>query len=173
MLAAAGVNGPDGILKAMSIFLAGAGPDATAFPDIFDRFAHDVRAHAGQGKAARIAVAVHHDGPNLQDLVAAYAEPLKARIDCGVTVVPLAEEPAGATAVDNLDAIVVGGGLTPAWWRGWWPLTNTPPWCWTPQEARITKSLATATAGMSAKPARPPSYPSARPAEPIGERRDC
>ena len=78
MLAAAGVNGPDGILKAMSIFLAGAGPDPTAFPDIFDRFALDVLAHAGQGKAARIAVAVHHDGPKLQDLVAAYAEPLKA-----------------------------------------------------------------------------------------------
>ncbi|HSU47214.1 MAG TPA: hypothetical protein VLJ40_09895 [Arthrobacter sp.] len=92
----------------MNVFLAGAGPDPVAFPDIFDRFAHDVRAHAGQGKAARIAVAVHYDGPNLQDLVAAYAEPLKARIDCGVTVVPLAEEPAGATAVDSLDAIVVG-----------------------------------------------------------------
>jgi cyanophycinase len=125
VLAAAGVNGRDGILKAMSIFLAGAGPDRVAFPDIFDRFALDVRAHAGHGKAARIAVAVHHDGPNLQDLVAAYAEPLKARIDCGITVIPLAEEPAGATAVDNLDAIVVGGGLTPAYWQALHPLAAT------------------------------------------------
>ncbi|MDQ0662887.1 cyanophycinase [Arthrobacter ulcerisalmonis] len=106
----------------MSIFLAGAGPDPLAFPDIFDRFALEAREHAGPGRAARIAVAVHPGSGNLQDLAAAYTEPLQARIECAVSVMPLeAGISPDAAALEDVDAIVVGGGLTPAYWEALHP----------------------------------------------------
>lgn len=103
----------------MSIFLAGAGPDPLGFPDVFDRFAEDIRRHAAPGRTARIAVAVHHHGGSLQELVEICAGPLRPRLDCEVVAVPLAEgrtaDPAGFSSVDG---VVVGGGLTPAYWKG-------------------------------------------------------
>ncbi|WP_457946524.1 Type 1 glutamine amidotransferase-like domain-containing protein [Pseudarthrobacter sp. alpha12b] len=103
----------------MSIFLAGAGPDPMAFPDIFDRFAGGVLQRATHGRTPRIAVAVHHGGGSLQDLVEAYAGPLRARIGCGIVAVPLAAGcPADPAAFSDVDGVVVGGGLTPAYWDG-------------------------------------------------------
>lgn len=106
----------------MSIFLAGAGPDPLGFPDVFDRFVEDIRRHAAPGRPARVAVAVHHHGGSLQDLVEACAGPLRPRLDCEVVAVPLAEsrtaDPAGFSSVDG---VVVGGGLTPAYWSGLLP----------------------------------------------------
>ena len=107
----------------MSIFLAGAGPDPLGFPEVFDRFALDAREHAGRARPARIAVALHHREGNLHDLVAAYAEPLRARIECEIVPMPLtAGKGADAAALETADAVVVGGGLTPAYWEALHPL---------------------------------------------------
>jgi len=109
----------------MSIFLAGAGPDPRGFPDVFDAFADDVRQRTGQGRSARIAVAVHHADGNLRDVAAAYAEPLQARIECGISLIPLGTGmPAVPAAFDGVDAVVVGGGLTPAYWEGLRPASG-------------------------------------------------
>jgi cyanophycinase len=112
-------------LKAMSIFLAGAGPDPLAFQEVFDRFALDVREHAGR-RTPRIAVAVDQRGGNLQELVAACAEPLQARIECEIAAVPLPDgKPADPGAFAKVDAVVVGGGLTPAYWEALHPAAAT------------------------------------------------
>ena len=109
----------------MSIFLAGAGPDPRAFPDVFDAFADDVRQWTGKGRTARIAVAVHHADGDPRDVAAAYAEPLQARMECGITLVPLAPgKPAAPAAFDGIDAVVVGGGLTPGYWEGLRPASG-------------------------------------------------
>ncbi|MEW1809613.1 hypothetical protein AB0284_02805 [Pseudarthrobacter phenanthrenivorans] len=109
----------------MSMFLAGAGPDPAAFPHVFDRFAEDVRKHAGADRMARIAVAVHQRDGDPRDLVPAYAEPLHARIECGIVVVPLLDgRPADPAAFDGVDAVMVGGGLTPAYWEGLRPAAS-------------------------------------------------
>jgi len=109
----------------MSIFLVGAGPDPLAFPDVFDRFADEVREHAGQGRAARVAIAVHCADENLQDVVDAYADPLQDRIECGMAVVPLRSgTPADPAAFDDVHGLVVGGGLTPAYWEGLHPVAG-------------------------------------------------
>ena len=111
-----------GILKPMSIFLAGAGPDPAGFPEIFDRLAEEICHQAGPHRLARIAVAVHHPGGNPQALVAAYAEPLLARMRCAINAVPLpAGQPADPGVFNGVDAVVVGGGLTPAYWEGLQP----------------------------------------------------
>lgn len=109
----------------MSIFLAGAGPDPLAFQEVFDRFALDVREHAGR-RTPRIAVAVHQRGGNLQELVAACAEPLQARIECEIAAVPLPDgKPADPGAFAKVDAVVVGGGLTPVYWEALHPAAAT------------------------------------------------
>ncbi|NUT71614.1 Type 1 glutamine amidotransferase-like domain-containing protein [Pseudarthrobacter sp. C4D7] len=103
----------------MSIFLAGAGPDPQAFPGIFDRFADDVRRHAGPGRTPRVAVAVHPGGGSLQDILEACAGPLRTRLGGAIVAVPLAAgSPADPTAFSGADGVVVGGGLTPAYWEG-------------------------------------------------------
>ncbi|MFP5312067.1 MAG: hypothetical protein ACLGH7_06605, partial [Actinomycetes bacterium] len=73
----------------MTIFLAGAGPDPLAFPEVFDRFANAAGHRAGHGRRACITVAVHPGHADLPDAVAAYTEPLHARIECDITVVSL------------------------------------------------------------------------------------
>jgi cyanophycinase len=109
----------------MSIFLAGAGPDPLAFQEVFDRFALDVREHAGR-RTPRIAVAVDQRGGNLQELVAACAEPLQARIECDIAAVPLPDgKPADPGAFAKVNAVVVGGGLTPAYWEALHPAAAT------------------------------------------------
>jgi len=106
----------------MSIFLVGAGPDPEAFPGVFAAFADEVRQHTGQGRTSRIAVAVHGAGVSLQDLAAAYTEPLQARIGCEIVVVPLApRSPADPARFEGVDGVVVGGGLTPGYWEGLHP----------------------------------------------------
>ena len=51
----------------MSIFLAGAGPDHVAFPEVFDRFAAEAGQRAGYGRPARIAIAVRPGRAALRD----------------------------------------------------------------------------------------------------------
>lgn len=93
----------------MSIFLAGAGPDAAGFPEVFDRFAEAVRQHAAPGRTARIAVAVHHRDGSLQDVMGACSGPLRARLDCAILPVPLAAgTPADPAAFRGVDGVVVG-----------------------------------------------------------------
>lgn len=102
----------------MSIFLAGAGPDPVAFPDVFDRFAQEVSRHAGAG-AARIAVVVHDRGGNPAGRLPEYVEPLKARLSFDVEEVLLGLDGAADPAkFDGVHGVVVGGGLTPAYFEG-------------------------------------------------------
>lgn len=108
-----------GILKAMSIFLAGAGPDHLAFPEVFDRFAQAVRRRSGDEAPARVAVVVHDRNGNPESLLPAYVDPLLARMPVEVVPVLLgAGAPANPSVFDGVDGLVVGGGLTPAYWEG-------------------------------------------------------
>ncbi|MBA4103596.1 MAG: hypothetical protein C0488_15410, partial [Arthrobacter sp.] len=71
----------------MSIFLAGAGPDHRAFPQVFDRFALAVRRCSGDEAPSRVAVVVHDRNGNPESLLPAYVDPLLARMP--VEVVPV------------------------------------------------------------------------------------
>jgi cyanophycinase len=103
----------------MSIFLAGAGPNPAAFPELFDRFIQDVEAHHGGEQRVRIAVAVHHRGGNPGEVLPEYAEPLLARVPVELVPVLLTlDAPADPSVFDGIDGLVVGGGLTPGYWAG-------------------------------------------------------
>lgn len=108
----------------MSIFLAGGGPDPVAFPQVFDRFAHDVREYVGslpssRNRPARIAIVVHARSGDPAELLPGYIEPLSLRLS--FQVVPVLLQSGGQaqpSLFDGVDAIVVGGGLTPAYLAG-------------------------------------------------------
>lgn len=103
----------------MSIFLAGTGPDPGAFPELFDRFVQDVQEHTGRERPVRIAVAVHHRGGNPAEVLPDYAEPLLARAPIELVPVLLGgEDPVDPAVFDGVHGLVVGGGLTPAYWDG-------------------------------------------------------
>jgi cyanophycinase len=108
----------------MSIFLAGAGPDFDAFPDVFQRFVQSVSAQQNKERLhterpARIAVVVHHHSGNPEEALAAYVRPLQTLISCEVVPVLLAGgSPADPAVFDGVAGIVVGGGLTPAYLEG-------------------------------------------------------
>ncbi|WP_461187852.1 Type 1 glutamine amidotransferase-like domain-containing protein [Arthrobacter sp. Z4-13] len=103
----------------MSIFLAGAGPDFDSFPDVFELFVKDISGHRGQPRPARIAVVVHRRGGNPESVLQDYAGPLQSLASCEVVPVLLgAGSPADPAAFDGADAVVVGGGLTPAYLEG-------------------------------------------------------
>lgn len=111
--------GSTGKLMAMSIFLAGAGPDPSAFPQLFDRFAGEVQQRKLPAGPLRIAIAVHDRGGNPEALLPAYAEPLLARMPMEVVPVLLhAGAPADPSVFDGVGGVVVGGGLTPGYWEG-------------------------------------------------------
>ena len=105
---------------AMSIFLAGAGPDHAAFPEVFDRFAQAVSLRSRQEASARVAVVVHDRHGNPESLLPAYVDPLLARIEVEVVPVLLGAgaPPCDPSVFDGVDGLVVGGGLTPAYWEG-------------------------------------------------------
>ncbi|WP_461172577.1 Type 1 glutamine amidotransferase-like domain-containing protein [Arthrobacter sp. Z1-9] len=101
----------------MGIFLAGAGPDYHSFPGLFERFVKDIPGRPGQVR--RIAVVVHHRGGNPESVLQDYAGPLQSLTSCDVVPVLLrAGNPADPAAFDDADAVVVGGGLTPAYLEG-------------------------------------------------------
>jgi cyanophycinase len=110
--------GGNGILRGMSIFLAGAGPDPLAFPELFDTFVQAVRDRQGMGRKPRVAVVVHNRAGNPADLLPAYTEPLLERMPTDALPVLLDGSPADPSVFDAVDAVVVGGGLTPAYWKG-------------------------------------------------------
>lgn len=101
----------------MGIFLAGAGPDYHSFPKVFERFVKDI---PGRGsRLCRIAVVVHHRGGNPESVLQDYAGPLQSLTSSEVVPVLLhAGSPADPAAFDDADAVVVGGGLTPAYLEG-------------------------------------------------------
>ena len=107
------------MLIAMSIFMAGAGPDPSAFPQLFDRFAGEVQQGNLPARPVRIAIVVHDRGGNPEGLLPAYAEPLLSRVPMEVVPVLLhADAQADPSVFDAVDGVVVGGGLTPAYWAG-------------------------------------------------------
>lgn len=108
----------------MSIFLAGAGPDPEAFPGVFDRFAREVSRAAGAGQA-RIAVVVHDRGGNPAGRLPEYLEPLRARVRFEPVEVLLGlDQTVDPDVFDGVHGVVVGGGLTPAYFEG---LAGTGP----------------------------------------------
>ena len=103
----------------MSIFLLGAGPDAEAFPEVFDLFAAEAALRAAPGRSPRIAVAVHDSGGAPLNRLPEYAGPLQERSDSDVGPVLLHDtSPADSADFAGADGVVVGGGLTPAYLRG-------------------------------------------------------
>ena len=106
----------------MSIFLAGAGPDPLAFPEVFDRFAGEVSQAAGTAHSARIAVVVHDRAGNPAGRLDEYIGPLRARLPLELVPVLLGGVGTADPALfDGVDAVVVGGGLTPAYLAGLHP----------------------------------------------------
>jgi cyanophycinase len=104
---------------AMSIFLAGAGPDHAAFPEVFDRFVQAVSLRSRQEAPTRVAVVVHNSHGNAEGLLPAYVDPLLARIQVEVVPVLLgAGAPCDPSVFEGVDGLVVGGGLTPGYWEG-------------------------------------------------------
>jgi cyanophycinase len=102
----------------MSIFLVGAGPDPEAFPAVFDHFAREVAELAGSAPA-RIAVVVHDRGGNPASRLAEYVEPLRARLRFQPMEVLLGlNRPVDPGVFDGVHGILVGGGLTPAYYDG-------------------------------------------------------
>lgn len=103
----------------MSIFLAGAGPDPAAFPQLFDRFAREVQQRNVQERPVRIAIVVHDRSGKPAALLPGYAEPLLTRLPVEVVPVLLGTDaPADPDVFDGVDGLVVGGGLTPAYREG-------------------------------------------------------
>lgn len=103
----------------MGIFLAGAGPDYDSFPEVFRRFVQDIPRQGGEGRPVRIAVVVHHRGGYPESVLQDYAGPLQSVASCEVVPVLLRDgSPADPAAFDGADAVVVGGGLTPAYLAG-------------------------------------------------------
>jgi cyanophycinase len=101
----------------MGIFLAGAGPDYHSFPHLFERFVKDIPRRPGQLR--RVAVVVHHRGGSPESVLQDYAGPLQTLTSCDVVPVLLrAGSPADPAALNDADAVVVGGGLTPAYLEG-------------------------------------------------------
>jgi cyanophycinase len=110
---------PHGILKPMGIFLAGAGPDYDAFPDVFEHFVRALPRPEGTERPARIALVVHSRNRNPEEVFADYVRPLQALISCEVVRVLLgAGSPADPAVFAHADGVVVGGGLTPAYLEG-------------------------------------------------------
>ncbi|WP_455835460.1 Type 1 glutamine amidotransferase-like domain-containing protein [Pseudarthrobacter siccitolerans] len=103
----------------MGIFLAGAGPDYDAFPEVFEHFVQALSRRQGTGRQARVAVVVHSRARNPEEVLADYVGPLQKLGPCGVVPVLLAAgSPADPAVFDHVDGIVVGGGLTPAYLEG-------------------------------------------------------
>ncbi|MFF1253245.1 Type 1 glutamine amidotransferase-like domain-containing protein [Pseudarthrobacter sp. NPDC058329] len=103
----------------MGIFLAGAGPAYESFPDVFKRFVQDIPRECGESRPVRIAVVVHHRGGTPGIVLQDYAGPIQSLASCEVVPVLLgAGGPADPAVFDGIDAVVVGGGLTPAYLAG-------------------------------------------------------
>lgn len=107
------------ILKPMGIFLAGAGPDYDAFPEVFEHFVQALPRRQGDVRPARVALVVHSRAGNPEEVIADYVRPLQKLISCEVVPVLLrAGKPGDPAAFGHADGIVVGGGLTPAYLEG-------------------------------------------------------
>ena len=103
----------------MGIFLAGAGPDYDAFPEVFEHFVRALPRPQGTERPARIALVVHSRNRNPQEVIADYVRPLHRLISCEVVPVLLAAgSPADPAVFGHADGIVVGGGLTPGYLEG-------------------------------------------------------
>ncbi|KNH18001.1 hypothetical protein ACU18_08325 [Arthrobacter sp. ZBG10] len=105
----------------MGIYLAGSTPDPGSFPAVFDHFVRALPHH----RPARIALVLHAAGRDPAGALPAYVDPLEARIACEVVPVLLRQDgtagavrPASPTSFHNVDAVMVGGGQTPAYLAG-------------------------------------------------------
>jgi cyanophycinase len=103
----------------MGIFLAGAGPDYDAFPEVFEHFVEALRSSQGTERRALVALVVHSRARKPEEVIADYVRPLQKLISCEVVPVLLASgNPADPAVFSHADGIVVGGGLTPAYLEG-------------------------------------------------------
>lgn len=98
----------------MTTVLVGAGAD----PDFlapFDVFAEALPQH----RTVHLAVVVHSDHADPATLLAAYTNPLEARLNCRIVPILLHNDTVDAlNSFDAVDGIVVGGGRTPAYLEG-------------------------------------------------------
>lgn len=100
----------------MTTVLVGAGAD----PDFlapFDVFAEALPQH----RTVHLAVVVHSDQADPATLLAAYTDPLEARLNCRIVPILLHNDTVDAlnsNSFEAVDGIVVGGGRTPAYLEG-------------------------------------------------------
>lgn len=100
----------------MTTVLVGAGVDPS-FPAPFNVFAEALPQH----RTVHLAVVVHSDHADPATLLAAYTDPLEARLNCRIVPILLHSDTVDAlnsNSFDAVDGIVVGGGRTPAYLEG-------------------------------------------------------
>jgi cyanophycinase len=109
----------------VSVHLVGGGGGEGATPSVFEGFVDEaiVRAESvGHAGPPRIAVIVVRDGDGLEHAAKLVAEASQATvIDERVTVL-VENFPASLEILDDVDGVLVGGGLTPAYLQSLTPL---------------------------------------------------
>lgn len=104
----------------MSIFLVGGGPDTITTTSVYDYFVSE----AGEGTDAksegpRIAVVLFDGQGSGARFLPSYAEPLESRTKCLIRAVYVRpDEQVDPAVFIDVDAILVGGGPTPAYLGG-------------------------------------------------------
>lgn len=104
----------------MSIFLVGGGPDSVRSSVIYEEFAREVQGQAAECGRLAIAALVLFDHEGSGDyFLPGYQEPLERYLECETRVIYVREgEPVEPSEFREVDAIVVGGGPTPAYLEG-------------------------------------------------------
>lgn len=104
----------------MSIFLVGGGPDTLKTPSVYDYFVREAREKAcGRGEEPRIAVVLFDHQGSGACFLPSYTEPLESRTTCLIRAVYVRpDEQVDPSVFIGVDAILVGGGPTPAYLEG-------------------------------------------------------
>jgi cyanophycinase len=104
-------------LAAVSIFLVGGVPNSVQAATVYEPFIDELEQRsAARHRVPRLAVVLFdHEGSGARNLPT-YVDPIQRRISCLITPVYFRPDETVAESVfDDVDAIVVGGGPTPAY----------------------------------------------------------
>ena len=104
----------------MSIFLVGGGPDTATSSEIFDQFVEEVLQRATtRHRVPKIVVVIFDEGGSASHFLPAYAAPLESRMPCEIRPVLVCRDRQVEPATFNdIDAMLVAGGPTPAYLNG-------------------------------------------------------
>ncbi|WP_104190768.1 Type 1 glutamine amidotransferase-like domain-containing protein [Cryobacterium sp. Y82] len=101
----------------MSIFLVGGGPDTVTSSEIFDQFVDEVLERgATRHRVPKIVLVIFDEGGSATHFLPAYTAPLESRMSCEIRPVLVCRDSLVESAsFDDVDAILVAGGPTPAY----------------------------------------------------------